>query len=63
MARRPSTLAEVQRRLDQLVEQRTVSGLSLSEETEYRDLVALESELLAATPRRAGFGGLVRGDT
>ena len=41
MSRRPSTLAEVQHRLDQLVEQRTVSGLTLTEETEYRDLVAL----------------------
>lgn len=63
MSRRPSTLAEVRYRLDQLVEQRTVSGLTLSEETEYRDLVSLESELLAAAPPHVGFGARVRGDT
>jgi hypothetical protein len=63
MSRRPTTLAEVQHRLDQLVEQRTVSGLSLAEEAEYRDLVALESELLAVAPRHVGFGGLLQGDT
>ncbi len=63
MARRPGTLPEVQHRLDQLVEQRTVSGLSIAEEAEYRDLVALESELLAASQRRVGFGGPAWGDT
>jgi hypothetical protein len=63
MSRRPSRLAEVRHRLDQLVEQRTVSGLSIAEEAEYRDLVAVESELLAAASHRTGSSGLLPMDT
>ena len=62
MSGRTSSLAEVRHRLDQLVEQRTVSGLSVAEETEYRDLVSVESALLAAAPPRSGFGRRARGD-
>jgi hypothetical protein len=62
MSGRPSTLAEVRHRLDQLVEQRTVSGLSMGEEAEYRDLVEIETRLLAASSRHAAAVSQARRD-